>query len=256
MLAALRFLFALTAGNDWPTLKSLRVPLEIFLVIGPIASLLGYQALSLFLVRVVYFSLGAAFVIVLTYSTIRSTLSKQHANAHNITQDLHEYNHTIISSKTSVSIVLRTIWVLLLLLFGYFLLIAWNISNNNMASLSTLIIDGFQVGAITIVPGKIVGALVRFILLWLFARWLRQQLGERWLTRTNLDKGARQSIITLSTYVIIGTAILIVLSIIGTAILIVLSIIGANFQNLAIIAGALSVGIGFGLQNIINNFVS
>jgi small-conductance mechanosensitive channel len=245
MLSALRFLFALTAGNDWPTLKSLRIPLGVFLSIGPIASLVGYQALSLFLVRGVYFSLGAAFVIVLTYSAIRSTLSKQQTDAHTTTQDPHEYNHAIISSKTSINIVLRTIWVLLLLLFGYFLLIAWNISNNNMSSLSTLVIDGFQVGAVTVVPGNIVSALLLFILLWLFARWLRQQLGERWLTRTNLDKGTRQSIITLSTYVIIGTAILIVLS-----------IIGVNFQNLAIIAGALSVGIGFGLQNIINNFVS
>jgi small-conductance mechanosensitive channel len=60
-----------------------------------------------------------------------------------------------------------------------------------------------------------------------------------------MDRGAREAVATMSGYS--GVAIALIIS---------LSIAGVEFGNLAIIAGALSVGIGFGLQNIVNNFVS
>lgn len=60
-----------------------------------------------------------------------------------------------------------------------------------------------------------------------------------------MERGAREAMATMVGY--IGMA---------AAIIVALGISGFTFTNLAIIAGALSVGIGFGLQNIVNNFVS
>jgi small-conductance mechanosensitive channel len=60
-----------------------------------------------------------------------------------------------------------------------------------------------------------------------------------------MERSAREALVTTFGYVAVALSVIVALS-----------IAGAQFTNLAIIAGALSVGIGFGMQNIVNNFVS
>lgn len=79
----------------------------------------------------------------------------------------------------------------------------------------------------------------------LLTRLLQKWLDSRVLSRTQLDAGIRNSIRTGAGY----SGVLL------TA-LVAVSYAGVNFSNIAIVAGALSVGIGFGLQSIVNNFVS
>jgi small-conductance mechanosensitive channel len=75
----------------------------------------------------------------------------------------------------------------------------------------------------------------------LFVAWLDTRL----LPRTTLDTGMRHSISTIAGYV--GFAI---------ALAIALGQAGVELQNIALVAGALSVGIGFGLQQVVSNFVA
>ena len=104
---------------------------------------------------------------------------------------------------------------------------------------------GFNLGDIRLALGTVGFALLAFVIgmvaTRIFVGWLDVQL----LPRTSLDAGMRNSATTILGYG--GFALSIGLT---------LSLLGVNPQNLAVVAGALSVGIGFGLQAIVSNFVS
>jgi len=131
------------------------------------------------------------------------------------------------------------------LLLGVFLLALWGVPKQVLRDVSDLFVDGIVTGSVSIVPKKIVAALLTLLLLIMASRWIARQLEHRWLLRTRMEQSAREAVSTTVGYVGIAAAILLTLS-----------MAGIDFSNLAIIAGALSVGIGFGLQNVVNNFVS
>ncbi|OQX11895.1 MAG: hypothetical protein BWK73_16375 [Thiothrix lacustris] len=125
------------------------------------------------------------------------------------------------------------------------LLRLWGMPEQNFTLLLTQLANGIQIGGFTLEPLRIVGGLLIVGLLVSLTDVLKKNLADSWLRRTTLSRGAREAITTVSGYAGILFAILMGLS-----------VAGIQFENLAIIAGALSVGIGFGLQNIVNNFVS
>ncbi|HEV7252351.1 MAG TPA: mechanosensitive ion channel domain-containing protein [Mesorhizobium sp.] len=105
--------------------------------------------------------------------------------------------------------------------------------------------EGFQVGTFRFSPlGLLIGILL-FALGFLLTRWFQRWLDNTVLARGRVDAGVRNSV-----RLVVGYA--------GLAIagLVALSAAGINLASLALVAGALSLGIGFGLQNIVNNFVS
>lgn len=130
-------------------------------------------------------------------------------------------------------------------LMGMMLLRLWGVSEQSMQLMLSKLIGGFQIGSFTLQPVRIIGGLLLLALLIGLTHLLKSSLANHWLRHTSLSRGAKETTTTIAGYVGILLAILIGLS-----------VAGIEFTNLAIIAGALSVGIGFGLQNIVNNFVS
>lgn len=105
--------------------------------------------------------------------------------------------------------------------------------------------EGFMIGSIRFSPiGLAIGLLI-FALGYFVTRWFQGWLDGTVMARGKVDVGVRNSIRMMVGYA--GYAL---------AALIAVSAAGINLSSLAIVAGALSVGIGFGLQNIVNNFVS
>lgn len=129
--------------------------------------------------------------------------------------------------------------------FAWVILLIWGLSETALQQASVYFFDGFVVGSLKVVPARILLAIAVFAVLSSLSGWFKRRLERQWLIHTRMERSARETFVTISGYT--GFAI---------AIIITLSVAGFAFTNLAIIAGALSVGIGFGLQNIVNNFVS
>ena len=135
---------------------------------------------------------------------------------------------------------------LLVLLFGVpMILLQWGFQVEDIELWLYRILTEIRIGGITIsIVGILFGVLL-FLLGLLATRWFQRWLDGSVMARGRMDAGVRNSIRTGVGY--LGVAV---------AGLIGVSAAGIDLSSLALVAGALSLGIGFGLQNIVSNFVS
>jgi potassium efflux system protein len=135
--------------------------------------------------------------------------------------------------------------VILILIAGMLALAPWGIESADLLSSLRAAFVGFKVGDVTISLSAIAIAALIFALGFTVTRVVQRWLNTTYLPATDLDAGLRNSILTAASYlgIIVSGAV-------------AFSYLGLSLDRLAIVAGALSVGIGFGLQSIVNNFVS
>ena len=135
-------------------------------------------------------------------------------------------------------------FVLLLISLPFFAVI-WGVRQQELLEIWSNFQSGFELGTIRLSPGLILSFLVIFTFGYMLTRFVQSALQSTVLPRTTIDRGAQTAIISGVGYVGIFLAAIIAFS-----------TTGLDLSSLAIVAGALSVGIGFGLQNIVSNFVS
>jgi potassium-dependent mechanosensitive channel len=133
----------------------------------------------------------------------------------------------------------------LILLAVPLLLLQWGFAAADIRDWATALFFGFQVGQFRISLVRILIGIIVFIALLLLTRMIQRWLRDRVMSQGRMDVGVANSVDMAVGYLGIGLAALISVS-----------YAGFDITSLAIVAGALSVGIGFGLQSIVNNFVS
>ncbi|KGF70412.1 mechanosensitive ion channel protein [Hoeflea sp. BAL378] len=135
---------------------------------------------------------------------------------------------------------------LMVLLLGVpLILLQWGFQVQDIELWLYRVLTEIRIGGITISLVGIFFGILLFIAGLLATRWFQRWLDGSVMSRGQMDAGVRNSIRTGTGY--LGVAI---------AGLVGISAAGIDLSSLALVAGALSLGIGFGLQNIVSNFVS
>ncbi|PJN94178.1 DUF3772 domain-containing protein, partial [Amaricoccus sp. HAR-UPW-R2A-40] len=125
------------------------------------------------------------------------------------------------------------------------LALIWGARISDIAGVWYLVRDGVTYGGMRISLGMVTTFALVFGLLYGATRVVQSILRNTVLPRTRMDAGGKNALTTGVGY--IGFMIAAVAAVSST---------GLDLSSLAFVAGALSVGIGFGMQNVVSNFVS
>ncbi|MCM1324071.1 MAG: mechanosensitive ion channel [Acetobacter sp.] len=212
---------------------------SLFAIVTFGVSLFGYPGLATFIFNRFFFSilLGGAFVMV------RMFISDLLRRSIVFWIKTFKMRRRLLSKVDFLmSLMITPVLVMFLI---YSLLRLWGVPSNFMLNGIKKLVFGFKVGGIQIsLVAIFTGFLIFFISLTL-VRVLKRRMASNLLTRINMDEGIKHSLV--SGFGFTGFIISAILGMVA---------MGVDLSNLAFIAGALSVGIGFGLQDVIKNFVS
>jgi small-conductance mechanosensitive channel len=223
-----------------------KIPLWLIALGILAAALLGYVALARFVSQQLVLTGIVVVIGCLGYLAIRAVTREPQHTAYPVGEMLQARFGLDASRRHQLARLTEIALTLALVICALpLLMLQWGFSGADIRDWFKSIVFGLEVGQFRISLARILFGIVLFIALLfatrLFQRWLR----ERALQQTRMDPSIVNSIDTVVGYA--GIAL---------ASLLAISYAGFDITSLAIVAGALSIGVGFGLQSIVNNFVS
>ncbi|MFN3350082.1 MAG: DUF3772 domain-containing protein [Pseudorhodoplanes sp.] len=245
-----RFLFVLVkrdtaddeaSGAGWLRAAGWLLSTGIF-----VALVTGYIGLAAFLAGRFLVALGliGALYILLTFidALFTETLTASTPRGQAVAKFFGVKPRSIELFGTLLSAVIR---VLLVLVIVMPLLGPWGIFAADFFGVIREASFGFRIGDITISFATIFGAVAIVVVGILATRAVQAWLNTTFLPRTAIDPSLQNSVSTILGYVGVIAAVSLALA-----------YLGVDFQRITLVAGALSIGIGFGLQSVVSNFVS
>ena len=232
LLARARHGDGTTAGPTFPaTVTSLLGRAVQFVgIIGPLAAAVGYYMMAQSVMLPTASTVWLLGLLAILHVFIRA--------AYGLARGLSSEQASLALTPVLISFVF---WISAIPVLA----LIWGARTTDLGEIWARFQTGVRLGDTTISPGAFLTFAIVFALGFLLTRLVQGALKSSVLPRTSMDKGGQNAVISGLGYLGITLA-----AVVG------ITSAGIDLSNLAIIVGALGVGIGFGLQNIVNNFVS
>jgi|LGOV01.1.fsa_nt_gb small-conductance mechanosensitive channel len=207
--------------------------LLVFAIVAPILAAIGYFAAARFLVFPPIVTLGLLATLLVLFDLLRTFLD------HWIEGDGHEMR------RDQTRLIPVFVGFLLVLIALPLLAVIWGARPSDLWEIWGWLSDGVTIGESRFSLTDLLVFVLVFGIGYTITRLLQKTIRNTVLPRTKMDIGGKSAVLTGVGYA--GVTI---------AALAAISATGLDLSSLAIVAGALSVGIGFGLQAVVSNFVS
>lgn len=221
----------------------IKVTSTLMFVSFAILNLIGYNLLSVHLTFSGIITLTIIFATIILEQAISRFYNMCISDEQARTKLKYIFGYKQEQTLTEILILKTTIQLIIALGAIYLISQSWGYALESIDITFKYILNGIKFENFTFNPARIISGVIVFCVLYLIFRSISTSISRH--KQFDREEETQVAVASILTYIGFGVAII-------SALLIA----GFDFTGLAIVAGALSVGIGLGLQSIVNNFVS